>query len=194
VADLGTAATALNAAVPGSATVDEAWLGGIDPQRLRQPPFGAFDVTTRRALETELRSQPLARGTLAALAAAATAALLLALAGLALGLVSDLRDERGELFDLEAQGAAPPLLRRHLRLRTLGIAGLGLLGGLATGALLTALVVDLVRVTAGATAPEPPLLLAIPWAAVLVGLAIFAALAALLAVAATRSAFREATQ
>jgi hypothetical protein len=139
-----------------------------------------------------LRAEPLARGTLLALSGAAVAALLLALGGLALGLVSDLRDERGELRDLEAQGAGPPTLRDHVRLRTLAIAACGLLGGVVTGALLTALVVGLVRLTAGAAAPEPPLVLSVPWLAGAAGLVAFALLAAALAGLATRRAFREA--
>ena len=83
--------------------------------------------------------------------------------GLLLALASDLRDERGELFDLEAQGADPATLRRHLRLRALLVVAFGLLGGLATGAALTGLVVDLVVLTANVSAPQPPLLLTIDW-------------------------------
>ena len=83
-----------------------------------------------------LRADPLARGALATLAATAALALALALVGLLLGVAGDRRDERGELFDLEAQGAAPATLRRHLRLRALLVAVFGLAGGIATGAIL----------------------------------------------------------
>ena len=74
----------------------------------------------------------------------------LALVGLLLVVVSDLRDERGELFDLEAQGAEPNTLRRHLRLRTAFVAAFGLVGGIVTGVVLAALVVSLVTLTASA--------------------------------------------
>jgi len=110
--------------------------------------------------------------------------------GLLLVVVSDLRDERGELFDLEAQGATPQLLRRHLRLRTAFAAVFGLLGGIATGAVLAALVVALVTLTAAAGSADLPLLLGVDWPVVLLGLLLYFALGALLVVLATRRAFR----
>jgi ABC-type antimicrobial peptide transport system permease subunit len=125
-----------------------------------------------------------------ALAAGAIGALALAIAGLLLGVVADLRDERGELFDLEAQGARPKVLRRHLRLRSLLVALFGIAGGLAAGIALSALVVDVVRVTANATAPEPPLLLQPDWALLAAATAGYAATAALLVGFATRRVFR----
>jgi ABC-type antimicrobial peptide transport system permease subunit len=124
------------------------------------------------------------------LSGAAVVALVLALVGLLLGVVSDVRDERGELFDLEAQGARPATLRTHLRLRSTFVAVGGALGGAALGAVLAALIVALVTLTAAAGSPEPPLVLSVDWAAILVGLAAFAACAALLVVVATRRAFR----
>ena len=42
-----------------------------------------------------------------------------------LGVVSDVRDERGDLDDLEEQGARPALLRRVVRLRSLVVVGWG---------------------------------------------------------------------
>ena len=114
----------------------------------------------------------------------------LALAGLLLVVVADLRDERGELFDLEAQGATPDTLRRHLRLRALMLVGMGLVGGIVTGAVLSALVVSLVEVTANATAPQPPLELSVDWSVLGLGLLAYAAAAALLVSAVTWNAFR----
>ena len=137
----------------------------------------------------DLRSEPLAHGTLLTLAAAALAALALALVGLLLVVIADLRDERGELFDLEAQGAEPATLRRHLRLRTGFVAAFGLVGGIATGAVLAALVVALVTLTASASSTDLPLLLGIDWPIVLLGLVAYFAVAALLVSAATRRAF-----
>src|SRR5207248_128805 len=83
---------------------------------------------------------------------------------------SDIRDERGELFDLEAQGAEPRTLRTHLRLRTAFVAVVGALGVIATGAVLAALIIALVTLTAGAGASQPPLVLAVDWPIVLLGL------------------------
>jgi hypothetical protein len=197
VADKGALATALNADSPGSAIVNEIWLGAPSGAAaapvgaaLERPPFDVLEVRSRSAVEDRLESDPLSRGALATLAGAAAAALLLALAGLLLAIVSDARDERGELFDLEAQGADPKTLRRHLRLRALLLAAFGLLGGLAAGAVLSALVVDLVALTASATEPEPPLLLTVDWTRVALALAGYAVLAAALVWAATWSTFR----
>ena len=124
------------------------------------------------------------------LSGAALAALGLALVGLLLVVVSDLRDDRGELFDLEAQGAAPATLRQHLRLRTTLVAAFALVGGIATGAVLAALVVALVTLTAGAGSAELPLLLGFDWPALLLGLLAYVLVAAVLVSAATRGAFR----
>src|SRR6185437_13633893 len=93
--------------------------------------------------------------------AAAAVAIVLALLGLLLVVVGEVRDDRGELFDLEAQGASPATIRAHLRVRAALVAGFGTLGGIALGAILSALVISLVAVTAGATVPEPPLQLSL---------------------------------
>jgi ABC-type antimicrobial peptide transport system permease subunit len=124
------------------------------------------------------------------LAGAALGSVLLALLGLLLLLAADVRDERGELLDLEAQGAGPQLLRRHLRLRGGLVAGLGLAGGLGAAAALAALVVGLVTVTATAAAGGPPLVLRLDARLLLVACAGYAAAAFLLVWAATRSVAR----
>ena len=123
------------------------------------------------------------------LGGAAAIALALALVGIVLGLVADIRDEHGELFDLESQGARPATLRRHLRLRALAVAAFGVAGGLVTGAVLSALVVDLVVLTAGAGRPQPPLRLAIGWPVVIAGLLLLFAVGGALVAAISRRAF-----
>jgi FtsX-like permease family protein len=197
VADRAALATALNADSPGSAVVNEIWVGASSTaakarveDALRRSPFDVLEVHSRDAVEERLESDPLSRGALATLAGAAAAALLLALAGLMLAVVSDVRDERGELFDLEAQGAGPETLRRHLRLRALLLAAFGLLGGLVAGAILSALVVDLVALTANATTPEPPLLLTVDWTGIALAVASYTLLALALVWTATWNSFR----
>jgi ABC-type lipoprotein release transport system permease subunit len=109
-----------------------------------------------------------------------------------LGAVSERRDDAAELFDLEAQGVAPASLRRQLRLRA-SMAGLaGALGGLATGLVLSLLVVRFVELTANATAPEPPLVVSVNWLALLVAGVAAGLVAAVLVALATRQAFRGA--
>ena len=195
VADAGLLESALNSTLPGSGTVNELWLNA--PQgasavkaTLRSGPFAGLDLQSQAATEQALRADPLARGTLLTLVAAALVALALAIVGLLLGVVSDLRDERGELFDLEAQGATPALLRTQARIRAAVVAGVGIAGGLLTAVVLSRVVVGLVRLTANATEPEPPLRLAIDWLLVALAVGAYAAVAALLVALATRSAFR----
>ncbi len=180
VADRESAQTTLDTLSPGLGTTDELWA-----RSLPTPAPLVLTVTSRAALLASLQSDPLARGALATLAATAALALALALVGLVLGVLADRRDERGELFDLEAQGAAPATIRAQLRLRALLVGGFGVVMGLATGAVLTVAVLALVAVTASAAQPEPPLRLALdPW---LLGgaVAAYAAAAAALVIVST---------
>jgi hypothetical protein len=168
VANLDQAATRLDVPSPGLGTPDELWVGGTTP-----PVAPELTVTSRADTLARLRSDPLARGALLTLAGTAVVALALALLGLVLAVVGDVRDDRGELFDLEAQGASPATIRTHLRLRAVLVAAFGVLGGAALGAILSALVISLVSVTAGAAEPEPPLRLALDWPLLLVAAAAY---------------------
>ena len=149
------------------------------------PSAPELAVASRADTLSRLRSDPLARGALLTLAGTAAVALLLALVGLVLSVVGDVRDERGELFDLEAQGAAPSTIRTHLRLRAALVATFGVAGGLVLGTILSTLVITLVSVTAGAAEPEPPLRLALDWPLLAIAAVGYAVAAALLVGAAT---------
>jgi hypothetical protein len=166
VADRRLVFTAANANKPGTVVTNEVWIGAPNgaagetaARALHRPPFDVLAVSSRRELADELAADPLSRGAIAVLAGAAIGSVLLALVGLLLLLAADVRDERRELLDLEAQGAGPSTLRRHLRLRGGLVAALGLLGGLGAAAALAALVVSVVTVTANVSGAEPPLVL-----------------------------------
>ena len=196
VGDVDALGAALNAERPGSARVGEVWLGVRDDAAadrvdtaLGRMPFDVLEVDSRRALEAEARRDPIAHGTLLILVVAAAVALILALAGLVLTVLGDLRDERGVLFDLEAQGAAPATLRRVVRLRALLVALAGLVAGAVTGLCLGVLVTDLVSLTARASEAEPPLRLDLDLLVVSGALAVYAALAVVLVLAATARSF-----
>ena len=187
---------AVNLERPGAARMNEVWLRLRDPARagavdraLAAKPFNVLEVESRRALEADAGRDPIAHGTLLALAVAAVVALGLALAGILLTVLGDLRDERGELFDLEAQGASPSLLRRIVRTRALVVAAAGLVAGALTGVALAAVVTDLVGLTARATAAEPPLVLEVDVLVVLGAAALYVLAAVVLVVLATRRAF-----
>jgi hypothetical protein len=193
VADQAALATALNADDPGSAVTNEAWLRSAPAglaHAVGRPPLDGLRATFRSDVEARLRADPLARAVLWTLAGLALVGFGLALAGLAVAVTADLRDERGELFDLEAQGARPSALRRHVRLRSGGVLALGVLGGVALAAVLSVLVVDVVLVTANGRLPEPPLILDVDWPIVLAGLAAYLVFATGLVSLATRRALR----
>jgi hypothetical protein len=197
VGDVDTLVSALTAARPGAARVNEVWLAAASDESadaaaaaLARPPYAALQTVSRRELEADARRDPLAHGTLLTLLGASLVALGLAVTGLTLAVLADLRDERGELLDLEAEGASPSLLRRVVRLRAFVVAAFGLVAGAAAGVALAALVTDVVAVTARARAPEPPLELALDPLVVVLATMAYAALAGGLVVLATRRSFR----
>ncbi len=190
-------ATAVNTQVPGAGETNEIWLAvpsaGVDTAMatLAKPPFRGVESVSRAALLDEARADPLGHGTLLALDSAAIVALLLAALGLALTVLSDLRDDRGDLYDLESQGAEPRLLRRIVRVRALVVGIAGVLAGAAAGALLALLVTRVVSVTARATTSDLPLQTSFDPRVVVVAAAAYLLLAAVLVALATRRAFRD---
>jgi FtsX-like permease family len=198
VADRAALETAVDTRAPGAAPIGELWLDVADGAQARvesalsRRPFAVLEKRSRAALEEDARRDPLGHGTLLALGAAALAALVLAVWGLVLAIRADLRDDRGELADLEAQGATPALLRRVVTARAALVAAVGVLGGVVGGALLALLVTRVVSVTARATTPEPPLATTVDPLLLIVAAVAFAASAAALVLLTTRRAFSEA--
>lgn len=192
IADRTLLETALNIGEPGSGSPTEAWIDGAVPSAvavLRRPPWDVLVADSIAERERALRADPLARVSLALLAAAAAIALVLALLAVALATVADAREDRAELVDLEAQGAAPSTLRRVVRLRQLLVVAVGIAAGIVSGLALTALVVSVVAVAAGGERPEPPLVLELDAGLVASGAAALALGALAIVVALTRSAF-----
>jgi FtsX-like permease family len=189
IADATLSATALNADSPGAAFTNEIWIDGDADtltRRLNGPPFDVLSLTTRADVERELETNPLTRGALWALVGAGGAGAFLALAGLALLLAADRRDDRGELADLEAQGFTPAQLRGHVRARAFLVTKVGFVGGIAIAAVLAALVVDMVKVTASRAAPDPPLLLSLDWVLIALSAFVYVLCAAALILLTTR--------
>ena len=196
VADEARLATALNADDPGSAVPDELWL-----RAQRAAAIPALDAAVRRAPFTvlarqshadtlrSLQTDPLSKGIRLVLQGAALLALGLAVAGLVLAVAGAVRDDRTALYDLEAQGVPPSVLRRQLRFRAAIVGAVGLAAASVVGVLLSAATVALVRVTATAGVPEPPLERHVAWPLVGAGLLVFLLLAAAAVGLATRAAF-----
>ena len=165
---------ALDAALPGVARPSEMWLQLRDAARepavleaLRLPPFRFPAITGRSDLVATQSGDPLSQAIVWALVAAAAAGLVLSVGGVLLGAVSELRDGRGELADLEAQGVAPSTLRRLALARTAWLAGGGSIAGLVVGILLTIAATSTLAIGAAGTASIPPLAIVIPIAPIL---------------------------
>lgn len=160
---------ALAAAVPGAGRPSEMWITAATPDRLAEvrtalggPPFRFAEVTSRADLIATRAGDPLSQAIVWALIVAALAGLGLSTGGLVLGTVTDLRDERGELADLEAQGVPPSSLRWHALARTAWLAVGGAVGGLAVGVLLAFLVTGALAIDASGAVPIPPLIVVLP--------------------------------
>ncbi len=196
VADEAALSTTLNADAPGTGMPGELWLStpgrssDLLAHGLTRPPFSLLTTQSRGDLAEQARSDPLARGAVYTLGVAALVALVLAIIGLWTTVVGDVRDERDALFDLEAQGAGPETLRRHLRLRALGLMGFGVAGGCALGFVLSRLVVSLVKETAAATEPVLPLVTDLGTGTLAIALAALVVGALALVEATVRQAFR----
>jgi hypothetical protein len=176
---------ALDATLPGIARPSEMWLGvpGVARQAevrsaLGRSPFRFPAITARTDLVAAQSGDPLSQAIVWALVAAALAGLVLSVGGVLLGVVTDLRDERGELADLEAQGVSPGTLRHHALAKTMWLAGGGVVAGLLTGVALTVFVTAALAIGATGAEPIPPLAIVLPIAETL---AIVAALLALVA-------------
>jgi hypothetical protein len=166
---------AINGILPGAGHPDEMWIRTADAATtarvagaLGRAPFRAATVRDRAAIEADRTTDPFAAGLVAALLAAAIAGLALAGLGLLLGIVADLRDERGELADLESQGVPASTLRSLLQARTALLALGGIVAGLAIGVALTALTTSALSLTAGATVPVPELRIVFSWPSLVV--------------------------
>jgi hypothetical protein len=196
LADSHWLSTALDAGAPGRGTPSEVWISAADNDAaalaLHRRPFASLVVKSRAVIERRLETDPLAHATAEALGAAAVVALGLALLGFWVGIASELRDERSDFFDLEAQGLPPGRLRAQLRTRAGILVAIGLAGGAALGALLSQAVVSLVRISATTGVPEPPLRLEPAWFSSGLTILALATLALVIAEVSSLTAFRQA--
>ena len=197
VADESHLQTAFDAGAPGTGRPLEVWLSvphrenGAVASALRRPPFSTLAIASRGGLEQELRASPLSRAIELALAAGALVALGLAVCGIWLTLLGDVTDERGELYDLEAQGMTPAELRGQLRIRVAILAVFGIAGGVVLGLVLSGEVVRLLQVTAAGGIPVPPLVKEQGWGSALLALVAFALVGAALVEATVHTTFRD---
>ena len=145
------------------------WLSVPDPQRqaevraaLAKPPFRFAQVTARSDLVAQQTGDPLTQAIVWAQIVAALAGLTLSIGALVMGALTDLRDERGELADLEAQGVPPSALRWHALARTAWLAIGGCIAGLVAGLALAIAVTGALAIDAEGRLPIPPLVVILP--------------------------------
>ncbi len=196
VVDGAALANALDARDPGTGGVSELWIAAPPASvaaldaALAAPPYDQLTVTTRAAVEAQLRSDPLARGAVALLAGSAALGLVVALLALVLLVLSERRDSAAELYAWESDGVAPATLRVSLFVRALSVVLVAVPMGLLTGILLSRATTSLVTVTAVGTTPQPPLVLSVGpgWIGALLGMGLLVAVVsvALLAFSALR--------
>jgi hypothetical protein len=174
IVDLAPLLLAMDARDPGTGRPNQVLLGTPNDQRtaevvaaLGQDPFPSLLVASRPALEAERSNDPFALGIVWALAVGAIAGLLLSFVGVLLAMAADLRDERGELWELEAQGTTPRALTGLVVLRTIAMCLVGAVAGVAMGIGLGWFMAVSVGVGADAAVPIPPLALVAPWDVVL---------------------------
>jgi hypothetical protein len=172
VADLPTI-DALQTA-PGATLTDptQYWLAvqpGRDAavaDRLRREPFYSPAVLSRTAQAAQLRTNPLALGTIGALALGLVAATLVAILGFAVNAAASARERLAEFALLRALGLHPRQLVAWLSLEQGLTVALSLLGGALLGLALTRLVLPLIALTQAGAAATPPVQVVIPWATV----------------------------
>ncbi|MFD6243945.1 FtsX-like permease family protein [Streptomyces roseolus] len=142
-------------------------------ERAEQEPG---ELVVRDAIAEDLLGDPLGAGPHTALMAVAAAAAALAAVGFAVGSAGSVRERAAEFAVLRALGAPRRRLARLLAAEQGVLIGVGLLVGVALGALLARVVVPLVVLTGRATRPVPPVLVELPLGEVALLLAGVAAL------------------
>jgi hypothetical protein len=184
IVDVGPLLSAINAETPGRGLLNEVLLG-VPARRIGQveaalgtEPFPPVRVESRATLEAQLADDPFAVGIAWTLTVGALAGLALAGIGMLVGARSDLRDDRGELGDLEEQGVRPASLASLAVVRASLLAGLALVSGAVLGLAITWFAVTSIAVTADGSTPVPSLRVVIPWLAALgLGFVLLVALA-----------------
>ncbi|MEO7119145.1 MAG: FtsX-like permease family protein, partial [Candidatus Limnocylindrales bacterium] len=194
IVDIDPVLVAINATLPGTGFPTEVWVRTPTDARaaelatvFSQWPFRYPEVQLRTDLEAVRVADPFSEGVVRALLLAALAGLALAIIGVVMAAFVHLRDETGELGELEAQGVAPATLARVVLVRTAILGVGGVLLGVALGVGLNHVATSFLALSADAVRAIPPLVVIESWAIVAVtGAAVLAVVTVLVATIATR--------
>jgi hypothetical protein len=163
---------------------------------LLQEPFASRAVTAREARASQLQQDPVALGTLGALALGFVSAILIAGAGLIAGAAGSARQRMGEFLLMRAIGLSPRQLTGWLLLENGMLIVLGVLGGTLLGLLLGWLILPLISLTQEARQVFPGVRVIIPWETIVMlqfaGLVMLAILSLVVAVIVRRGGLGEA--
>src|SRR5205823_3669162 len=159
---------AMNARDPGSGVPNQALIRTPDDatafaaaDALSKDPFPTLVIQSRPALQDAKANDPFAVGIVWGLAAGAIAGIVLSLAGVLMATMAELRDERGELWELEAAGLAPRRIIALLFVRTALLAVAGVVVGILIGIVVAWLAAQTIS-SASLAPPVPPLVLVAP--------------------------------
>jgi hypothetical protein len=161
---------AMNAHDPGTGVPNQVVIGTPNDARtaevasaLSRDPYPPLVIQSRPATEDARANDPFAIGLVWGLAVGAGAGLLLSIIGVLLATAAELRDERGELYDLEAQGSTPRSLTGLVVLRAIAMCAVGAVTGVAIGVGLGWFVAQSIGVGGEGATPVPALVLVAPW-------------------------------
>jgi hypothetical protein len=200
IVDLQPLLLAMNARDPGTGAPNQVLIRTPSDARtaavveaLRQEPFPQLVVQSRPATEEERATDPFAIGLVWGLAIGAVAGLLLSLMGVLLATSAELRDERGELWELEAQGTTPRSLTSLVVVRTVAMCAFGSVTGILVGVGLGWFVASSIGVGGEGRVPVPQLVLVAPWLLIVVIALVLLGVIALAVYGLTRRHFAQAS-
>ncbi len=195
IGDVGTLALASYARSGQELFIDEWWLRvddqGAASAALSGDPFSVERLTSRDGLVRSLGDDPVALGIVGALAIGSVSALIVAIIGFAVSAVVSTRERLGEFALLRAVGLSSRQLSAWLTFEFAFLLAIGAGAGSALGLLLSWLVLPFVTLTADAQAAFPPIVIVVPWVAI-IGIHAVAAAALVGAVMVTTRVIRRA--
>jgi hypothetical protein len=172
--DEGPLLLAMNARDPGTGAPNQMLISARDDTetaavvgRLARPPFGDLTVRSRPAIQQQEGNNAFSIGLVWGLTIGALAGIALSIIGVVTAAATELRDDAGELWELEEHGIGPRSLIRMIVLRTLLLCGAGAAVGTLFGMGLGWLAALGVSLTAQDESPVPPLDVVAPWGLIL---------------------------
>jgi hypothetical protein len=174
IVDIGGFALATYARSGEALFTDEWWVTADDDDpaavaaRLGEEPYSVESIVSRDELAGQLTDDPVALGVIGALTIGSVAALIVAVIGFVVSAVVSTRERLGEFALLRAMGLSPVQLSAWLTIEHAFLLAAGILAGTGLGLLLAWLVLPFVTLTQDARAVVPPLLIEIPWPAIVV--------------------------